>query len=322
MNPHCTVIVLNFNGEHLLPACLDSLAQQTNVSIDTIVVDNASSDGSAALAAQKYPSARFLALDKNYGFSIANNAALRDALNRGSDYALLLNNDTFAAPDFISEMLAVIHGDPSIGAVCPKIYFADQPETLWYAGGDFSLWTGTPRHRGWKEIDHGQYDQNQEITQATGCAMLVRCSALRDVGFLDEQFWAYAEDLDWSVRFLKRGYRLVFVPKAHLWHLGGATNVKSLGSGSAVIPQFLSTRNMVFLARKHLRWWQVPTYALGFLVNHIGFYTAVRLWRRDFRALFAIYRGLSQGLRTSLSSGTGMGTHLSQKEDVLDANRN
>jgi GT2 family glycosyltransferase len=303
LNTRCTVIVLNFNGEQLLPACLDSLARQTNAHIDTVVVDNASSDGSAALVAQKYPWARFLALDENYGFSKANNVALRDAFDRGSEYALLLNNDTYAASDFISEMLAVIQGDPRIGAVCPKIYFAHQPDMLWYAGGDFSLWTGMPRHRGWKEIDRGQYDNDLEITQGTGCAMLVRCGALADVGLLDEQFWTYAEDLDWSVRFLKRGYRLGFAPKARLWHLDGATNVKSLGSGSAAIRQFLSTRNMVFVARKHVRWWQIPTYALGFMFNHVAFYTALRVWRHDFKGLLAIYRGLSQGLLTSLTEG-------------------
>jgi GT2 family glycosyltransferase len=301
-NARCTVIVLNYNGEHLLPACLDSLAKQTYTDIDTVVVDNASTDRSAALVAQEYPWVRFLALDKNYGFSKANNAALRDALDRGSDYALLLNNDTFAASDFVSQMLAVMVADNKIAAACPKIYFAHQPNMLWYAGGDFNLWTSATKHRGWMETDRGQFDHDLEITQATGCAMLVRRSAMQEVGLLDEQFWIYAEDLDWSVRFSKRGYRLAFAPKAHLWHLDGATNVKCLGKGSEERRQFLSTRNMVFLARKHLRWWQVPTYVVGFTVHHIAFYTALRLWRGDFRALWAIYRGLHQGLRTTLTS--------------------
>src|SRR5271165_1317034 len=304
LNTSCTVIVLNYNGEHLLPACLESLARQTGADIDTVVVDNGSSDGSAALVAQNYPWVRFLALGKNCGFCLANNIALREALDRGSNYALLLNNDTFAAPDFISQMLAVIQSDSRIAAVCPKIYFAHQPDLLWYAGGDFSLWTSATKHRGWKEIDRGQFDGRHEITQATGCAMLVRRSALDDVGFLDEQFWIYAEDLDWSLRFLKRGYRLVFAPQARLWHLDGATNVKSLGSGSEARRQFLSTRNMIFLARKHVHWWQVPTYVVGFLLNHVAFYTALRLWRRDFRAVGAIYRGLVRGLGTSLVSAT------------------
>ena len=79
LKARCTVIVLNYNGEKLLPACLDSLARQNGGPIDTVIVDNASTDGSAALVAQHYPSVRFLALDKNYGFTGANNAALRDA---------------------------------------------------------------------------------------------------------------------------------------------------------------------------------------------------------------------------------------------------
>jgi GT2 family glycosyltransferase len=304
------VIVLNFNGEPLLPACLDSLARQTATDIDTVVVDNGSSDGSAALMSERYPWVRFIALDKNCGFSLANNIALLDALDRDSKYALLLNNDTFAAPDFVFQMLAVMEGDSSTAVVCPKIFFAQPPDRLWYAGGDFNPWTSTTRHRGWKEIDRGQFDHIQDITQATGCAMLVRCAAMREVGLLDEQFLAYAEDLDWSTRFLERGYRLAFAPKAHLWHLDGATSVKLLGSGSQAVRQFLSTRNMVFVARKHVRWYQLPTYILGFILKHIAFYTALRIWRRDFRALWAIYRGIYQGLRTSLSSANQTHVHL------------
>ena len=300
--PRCTVIVLNFNGEHLLPACLDSLAAQSGTNIDTVVIDNASTDGSADLVAQKYPWVRFIRLEKNSGFSIANNLAIRDALERGSDYVLLLNNDTFAAPDFVSEMLAIIEADSSIAVVSPKIFFAHRPDRLWYAGGDFSLWTSATSHRGWKEIDLGQFDNMQGVTQATGCAMLVRCSTLRHVGLLDEQFWIYAEDLDWSVRFVKKGYRIAFAPKSHLWHLDGATNVKALGSGSQAVRQFLSSRNMVLVMRKHVRWWQLPTYILGFTWHHIAYYTALRLWRRDFRALWAIYRGIAQGLLTPLTS--------------------
>jgi GT2 family glycosyltransferase len=296
--------VLNYNGEKLLPACLDSLACQIGEPIDIVVVDNASTDGSAELVAQHYPSIRFLGLDRNRGFAGANNAALRDALLRGSEFALLLNNDTFAAPDFISNMLAVISSDPNVAVVCPKIYFAQQPDSLWYAGGDFSLWTGVSKHRGWRQIDKNQYDQAVDITQATGCAMLVRAGAIGKVGLLDERFWMYAEDLDWSVRFRKEGYRLAFAPNAHLWHLDGVTTVQVLGRGSEERRQFLSTRNLIFVARKHVRWWQAPSYAIGFALCHIAFYTALRLWRRDFRALFAIYRALGAGLSTSLSSST------------------
>jgi len=294
----CVVAILNYNGKDLLGECLDSLAVQTFSDFETLVIDNGSTDGSKELLATSYPWVKLLALGKNLGFSPAYNIGIRDALERGFEFIVLLNNDTWVAQDFLAELLQAIEGDDRIGAVCPKIYFASQPETIWYAGGDFSLWTCRPRHRGWKELDRGQFDTPKQISLATGCAMLVRCSVLQDVGLLDEQFWAYLEDVEWSVRFLKGGYKLAFAPKARLWHCDGATAVKYLGSGSQAVRQFLSTRNMVFLARKHVRWWQMPTYAFGFMINQVAFYTVLRLWRRDFRALWAIYRGIGQGLRT------------------------
>src|SRR4030095_16378933 len=116
-------------------------------------------------------------------------------------------------------------------------------------------------------------EDNLTISKILPKPQAVPClfAALREVGLLYEQFWAYAEDLDWSARFLGRGYRLAFAPKAHLWHLDGATSVKLLGSGSEAVRQFLSTRNMVFVARKHVRWYQLPTYILGFILKHIAF---------------------------------------------------
>ena len=282
--------------------CIRSLLAMDGADFEIIVVDNGSTDGSVERLPQEFPQITVLPQGRNLGFAAGCNVGMRYALANGGEYILLLNNDTFVAPDLIREMLAVIESDPHIGAVCPKIYFADHPDLLWYAGADFSLWMGTSKLRGWREIDHGQFDGRQEITQATGCAMLVRRSALCEVGLLDEQFWAYAEDLDWSLRFLERGYRLTLAPKARLWHCCGATSVKAMGSGSQAIRQFFSTRNMIFVARKHLCWWQMPTYLLGFSLSHIAFYTALRLWRRDFRALLAIYRGIGRGLLSSLNS--------------------
>jgi GT2 family glycosyltransferase len=298
LTPKITTVILNWNSHEMSAECIRSLLAMDSQNLEILLVDNGSTDGSANILSSAFPQITVMPQKSNLGFAAGCNVGIRHALAHGAEYILLLNNDTLASGDFIREMLAAVECDPRIAAVCPKIYFADQPHLLWYAGADFSLWTGTPKHRGWKQIDRGQFDDYREITQATGCAMLVRCSALREVGLLDEQFWAYAEDLDWSVRFLKRGYLLTFAPKAHLWHYDGATSVKSMGSGSQAIRQFFSTRNMVLVARKHVRWWQIPSYVLGFGINHILLYTVLRLWRRDFRAFLAIYRGLARGLRT------------------------
>jgi GT2 family glycosyltransferase len=298
-----TAVVLNWNGYQMTAVCIRSLLEMdTPNNLEIVVIDNGSTDGSAEILRQEFPNITILRQNNNLGFAAGCNVGIRHALAREADYVLLVNNDTYVASDFLNEILAAMQSDSRIAAVCPKIYFADKPNLLWYAGADFSLWTGRFKVRGWKQVDSGQCDQYQDTTQATGCAMLVRPSALSDVGLLDERFWAYAEDLDWSLRFLKHGYRLAFAPKARLWHCDGATAVKSLASGSQALRQFLSSRNMVFLARKHVRWWQMPSHVLGFLIYHVAAYTVLRLRYRDFRALFAIYRGIGHGLWQSVNS--------------------
>jgi GT2 family glycosyltransferase len=300
MPARIAAIILNLNRCDMTSECIHSLAATNSQNLQIIVVDNGSSEDSVEVFRRRFPNMTVLPQSRNMGFAAGCNVGIRHAIAEGFEYVLLLNNDTFAAPDFVPQMLAAIQSNSRVAAVCPKIYFANSRQMLWYAGGDFSLWTGLARHRGWKAIDQGQFDRQREITHATGCALLVRCSALHEVGLLDEQFWAYAEDLDWSIRFRKKGYGLVFAPKARLWHHDGATAVQALGSGTQALRQFFSTRNMVFVARKHVSWWQIPSYAFGFLINHIAFYTFLRIWKRDFRALWAIYRGLIQGLRTPL----------------------
>ena len=293
----CCVIVLNCNGRELLRSCLQSLANQTYPNSSTVVVDNGSSDGSIEMVKQDFPSVRVLPLPENRGFSIANNIAIRDALARGFEYVMLLNNDTLVDPACVSELMAAIEPDKRIAAVCPKIYFASCPDLLWYAGADFSLWSARVIQHGWKQKDAGQFDRRVEITVATGCAVMLRASALKDAGLLDETLWAYLEDVEWSIRFLRNGYGLRLVPSARVWHHDGATWVQTLGQGSQAKRQYYTTRNILLIGWKLARWWQMPTYALGILVNELGFYTALRIWRKDYRALWAIYRGVGAALR-------------------------
>jgi hypothetical protein len=297
--PKCSVIVINFNGKALLGPCLDSLRCQSYSDFETVVVDNGSDDGSLEYVAQQFPEVRILALNKNLGFCAANNVAITEVLTRGVKFFVLLNNDTFVAPDFLSEMLSVMERDERVAVVCPKIYFADQPSKFWYAGGDFSLWTGRPKVRGYKKKDHGELDEASEITLATGCAMLVRASAVGEVGLLDERFWAYLEDVEWSVRFLRKGYKLRFAPKAHVWHHGGASFARS---GSYAQAQYLGTRNLLFIGWKHARWWQLVCWVPEFLFGQVFFYTVLRIVRKDFRACWAIYRGIGAFFKMILAN--------------------
>jgi GT2 family glycosyltransferase len=309
------IVLLNCNTPAVTAECIRSLREMDSSHFEILVIDNGSTDGSIEFLEREFPGVSMLSLKSNSGFAAGCNIGIRHAVAHDAEYVLLLNNDTTVAPDFLREALAALQADSSIGAVCPKIYFAEPPDMFWYAGADFSGWTAFTKHRGWRTLDRGQFDVPEEITQATGCAMLIRCSVLSDVGLLDEQFWAYAEDLDWSIRFRNKGYRLVFAPKARVWHHCGAT-VKFMGSGSQAIRQFFSTRNMLFVARKHLHWYQFPSFLLGFTLNHIFYYSLIRLWEHDFRALFAIFRGLDQGLRSKLNVRSADGPIFSTQVPV------
>jgi GT2 family glycosyltransferase len=296
--PLCTVIVVNWNGKHFLDDCLRSLQQQTMKDFDILLVDNGSRDGSVDFVAGRFPEVRLLPLTENVGYCKANNLGIQNAFARGAEFVLLLNNDTTVASNFIEHMLRAVMASADIAAVCPKIFFADQPDLLWYAGADFSLWTSRSRHAGWREQDTGQFDQPRSITQATGCAMLVRASAIRKVGMLNEKFWAYVEDVDWSIRFRNAGYRILYEPQARVWHRDGGT---STANGSQYLRQYLTTRNLLLLCREHVPWWQLPIFLLGFLIFHAGFYGCLRIAHRDFRALRAIFLAIFDAIQSPAS---------------------
>jgi GT2 family glycosyltransferase len=294
----CTVIIVNWNGKRYLQGCLTSLREQTFRDFDVLFVDNASQDGSVEYVIQEFPEVKVLRLHENLGFCKANNLGIEEVLARGSEFVLLLNNDTTVAPDCLEQLLAAASQDSRTAVVCPKIFFADHPDTLWYAGADFSLWTSRSRYTGWRQKDEAQYDRRRAITQATGCAMLVRSSAIADVGPLDECLWAYVEDVDWSIRFRGKGYLLFYEPQSRVWHHDGGTSV---AGGSQYRRQYLTTRNLLLLCRKHTRWFQLPSFLLGFLLCHVAYYGCLRLATKDFRSLRAMYEAIVSSIQGTSS---------------------
>jgi GT2 family glycosyltransferase len=216
--PRVAVIVVNWNGRDITLECLHSLSALSYPHADLIVVDNASSDGSAEAIRAHYPNVILLAMPENLRFAGGNNAGIREALARGTDMVLLLNNDTVVDPDFLTHLVARMGADPAYGMVAPKILYYDQPDRIWFAGGAISMWTGTMKHIGIRETDRGQYDTVREIGYASGCCILVRTDVIRKIGPLDESYHMYTEDADWSMRARRAGYALVFEPAARVWH--------------------------------------------------------------------------------------------------------
>lgn len=216
--PPVWIITVNWNGRQMTLDCIESLRRATYGNRHIVVVDNASADGSVDAIRERYPDVAVLPLAENRRFAGGTNAGLQYALARGANLLLVLNNDTTVDPGFLDPLVERILADSAVGIVAPKILYHSAPDLLWYAGGEISFWGGRMRHRGIREPDRGQHDTPGETDYATGCCLLVRSELVHAIGLLDESYYMYTEDADWCMRARRAGYRIVYEPRAKVWH--------------------------------------------------------------------------------------------------------
>src|SRR5690242_3607437 len=179
--PHVSIVILNWNSFEVTLDCLHSLQKIDYPNFEMVVVDNGSVDGSPAKLLETMPEIRLIQNSTNLGFAGGCNVGMRDALRRGTDYVLLLNNDTVVAHDFLSQLVRIAESDAKIGAVSPKILFFDRPDRLNYAGGEHKRWRLFPKMIGLRHLDDGRYDKIREVSFLTGCAFLIKAEAVRRI---------------------------------------------------------------------------------------------------------------------------------------------
>ena len=278
-----SVVIPNWNGALHLPTCLSSLRLQRSRSMEVIVVDNASTDGSLELLTRDYPEVRRLALESNHGFTGACNAAIRVA--QGA-IVVLLNNDTEAAPDWLAEIQTAFQRYPDAGMVASKIMLFDRRDTF-HTAGDLFCTDGVPANRGVWTQDAGQYKEGY-VFSACGGAAAYRRGMLQQVGLLDESFFFSFEDIDLAWRAQLQGWRAVYAPRAVVYHRLSAT-------GGGQTASFHDGRNAIYVLVK-----DVPTsvwqrHWRGILGRQLRLaWQALRSWRG--RAARARLRGQIAGL--------------------------
>jgi GT2 family glycosyltransferase len=243
--PLVVAVVLNTNRRVETLACLDSVERLAPARCQVVVLDNASTDGSVESIAEAFPEIEVHRLSTNRGYAGNNNVGIDLAISRGADWILLLNEDVVLAPDCLSELLAVAASEPSIGAVGPTVYHADEPAVIQSAGGRLDRqWAA--RHRGQGERERGQFTEPCSVDWLSGCALMLRRTALDEVGRLDERFFYYWEEVDLCLRISATGRSIVQVPSARVWHSG----VRRGGRPGADVTYY-STRNQLLLLAKH-----------------------------------------------------------------------
>ena len=262
--PLVFIVIVNWNGKSITLECLRSLSVVSYRNTRTIVVDNGSTDGSVEAIRAEFPGVVVLPMRENLRFAGGTNAGLEYALGQGADAMLLLNNDTTVGKDFLSHLVDRLLSDSSAGLVAPKICYAGEPDRIWSAGGEISMWTGTMRHRGIRETDRGQWDEGCEVDYASGCCLLARRAVVEQVGLLDTSYFMYTEDADWCLRAARQGYRTLYEPRALIWH---KISVSSGGHLSWYKMKNKFIGNLRFFGR-YAAWYQWPVFPwLNIVVN-------------------------------------------------------
>jgi len=224
---------------------------------------------------------------KNYGFTGGNNIAMKFAMNvLDPKYVLLLNNDTVVDKNFLSELVKVAESDPKIGIVQSKILRKDNPRIIDSTG----IFIKFGRHitRGLNEIDNGQYDHAVKIEAASGTSCLFRCKMLKNIGLFEEDFFAYHEDTEISLRARKNSWKIRFAPTSLVYHKGHATSKidsKYLLNNFSYRLMIKSWRNLMITINKHCNFIQRFLFWLCFLKTMIMSWIGKKLGRNNIGAM-------------------------------------
>lgn len=248
-NPVWQVIVLSWNGRDDTLRCLESLATVERADLGVICVDNGSSDGSAEAVQKRFPEVTLIEAGTNLGYSGGNNLGIRRALDLGAEWVILVNNDATVAPHFIAGFERVIEQHPTAGLLAGKVYFADRPTTIWFAGQRVNTALGySGRPRGYGRRDSPRYDEVVPVDRAVGALMAISRPALLTAGLLDESLFAYVEDVDLALRIKRAGFEVVFAPRACAWH---GVSASTGGEKASTHTLYYGTRNTIVVLERH-----------------------------------------------------------------------
>lgn len=240
--PKVSIITVNFNGNEVTRALLQSLQKLTYPNWEVVVVDNGSKIPCNILA-NEFTWIKYVETKANLGFAGGNNKGI--AIAKG-DYLLLLNNDTEVAPGLLEPLVARMQSDERIGVVCPKLLYFDEPDTIQFAGfSPINPVTGRGFTIGYLEKDKGQYNTAKETSRAHGAAMMFSRKAFEKVGLMAELFFLYYEEMDYCERFKRAGFTIWYEPASEVWHKESI----STGKGSTLKTYYYSRNRLLYLRR-------------------------------------------------------------------------
>ncbi len=241
MSPRVSIILLNYNRAEDTAECIESLRNISYDNYDILVIDNCSSDNSYSILKEKYPEYRHYRTGENSGYTGGINFGFGIAVEDNPDYILVINNDTVAEPGFLSAMVSEMEKNKNAAAAGGLIIAEHDRDTIWFGGGKMVRYRGLAVH-----IDKGRsrslktINKTKEVDFITGCLTLYRTEYLIKCGFENEAYFMYLDDIELSARITRKGYKLLYVPEAVIYH-------KVLGEMESPFKLYYSTRNRLRL---------------------------------------------------------------------------
>ena len=247
MDKKVYIILLNYNGWKDTVECVKSLAVIKGTDTHIVVVDNCSTDDSVEkLKAELPDEVTLLQADENNGFSAGNNIGIRYALKNQADYVLLLNNDTVTDQDFLTPLVEFASRTPDCGCISSRIYYYYEKNKIWFDGGAFHPYNCRAEHYRFNE-DGSTVTGIHEATFISGCCMLIPATVIRKIGLMDERYFLYVEDTEYSLRIQKAGYKLYWDADHHFYH-----KVSASTGNKSKLSQYYEIRNRYLIAEQYL----------------------------------------------------------------------
>lgn len=297
MNSTVNIILLNYNGYSDTIECIKSLKKLKYGNIRIVVVDNNSTDNSIAVL-RGIKGIELIENDSNDGFAAGNNVGIKYCMDLGGEYFWLLNNDTVVEPDSLSHLLNTMNRDSTVGICGSKLIYYDDPARVQaYGGGYLNKWWGITKHIGQDADSSNSLNINNILSQidyVVGASMFVRKSFIEEVGYMDEDYFLYFEEIDWAIRGSGQ-YSLGYSDNSIVYHKEGA----SIGSSSnkkkkkSILADYYGLRNRIKFTRKHYPLF-LPTVAFGVILS-IG----KRLLQKDISRVCQLFRMFKKEMKVS-----------------------
>ena len=268
--PLVYLIVVNYNGVKYLKTCLSSIEKQTYPNYETIVVDNASTDNSEEYIREYFPKITFIQAGRNLGFAEGNNLAIKSALDQKADYVFLVNNDTELENDLVEKLIKTAESDDSIGIVGPVVFDLKNKKSLQEMGMAIDKF-------GYALALKSSSDKDC-VFFVSGCAMMIKSELISRMGFFDEDYFMFAEDLDFCWRSRLAGYKIIVNENARIYHASGG----SISGGVIKSSSYKTNAQRVFLREKNTIRTLIKNYDFSNLIKNCSFLCRVAFFRDYF----------------------------------------